>query len=566
LASTKDYYTANARHLFERYESLASEQVHAAWLDCLPDQAGAALDIGAGSGRDAAWLASRGWEVVAVEPCAAFRKLAAEKHRQDNILWIDDRLPSLRMVRAMNTPFRLILVGAVWMHLTPRQQEKAFRVLSDLLAPGGILVITLRHGTVTDDRKFHPISAEILRRMATARTLQTVLYQRSPDAMDRHDVRWEILVFRLPDDGTGSLPLLRHIVVNDEKASTYKLALLRVLVRIADGAPGMVLSRNDDWVTLPFGLLGLYWIKLFKPLILDNHFRQHANPRAGFSFARSDFRALAKFSVFDLRVGRAFAEDSARIITGAIRDACRTIQIMPAHYTKWPGSSRPVFEAEWRTVRTSAHSIILNKEFLTGFGSFRVPASLWQAFSHLACWLEPAINREWITLMEGYNGAREYGTDEYHRALTWDEGRRDTTEARQHVESLVQRGKSVHCVWCGNRLRDSRHFEIDHCLPWAYWYNNDLWNLMPANVTCNGQKRNMLPSAELLLDARERITDWWQQSWLQEGLETRFAEEAKAALPLPATGDLLERVLTGLQIQRMRLRIDQQIKEWSWSA
>ena len=41
-----------------------------------------------------------------------------------------------------------------------------------------------------------------------------------------------------PDDGTGALPLLRHIVFNDQKSSTYKLALLRTLVRIADSAGG----------------------------------------------------------------------------------------------------------------------------------------------------------------------------------------------------------------------------------------------------------------------------------------------------------------------------------------
>jgi hypothetical protein len=34
------------------------------------------------------------------------------------------------------------------------------------------------------------------------------------------------------------LPLLRHLVLVDEKASTYKIALLRSLARIADTANG----------------------------------------------------------------------------------------------------------------------------------------------------------------------------------------------------------------------------------------------------------------------------------------------------------------------------------------
>jgi protein-L-isoaspartate O-methyltransferase len=51
-----------------RYESVAAETVHGWLVDLLPNAPALVLDIGAGTGRDAAWLASRGLEVVAVEP------------------------------------------------------------------------------------------------------------------------------------------------------------------------------------------------------------------------------------------------------------------------------------------------------------------------------------------------------------------------------------------------------------------------------------------------------------------------------------------------------------------
>ena len=72
---------------------------------------------------------------------------------------------------------------------------------------------------------------------------------------------------RLPDDGTGALPLFRHVILNDDKSSTYKLALLRSLSRIADGAAGYARTRGDDQVAVPLGLVALYWIRLFKPLL-----------------------------------------------------------------------------------------------------------------------------------------------------------------------------------------------------------------------------------------------------------------------------------------------------------
>jgi hypothetical protein len=49
-------------------------------------------------------------------------------------------------------------------------------------------------------------------------------------------VTWETVCLKLPDDGTEALPLLRHVILNDSKSSTYKVALLRILVRIADSA------------------------------------------------------------------------------------------------------------------------------------------------------------------------------------------------------------------------------------------------------------------------------------------------------------------------------------------
>ena len=51
------------------------------------------------------------------------------------------------------------------------------------------------------------------------------------------------MALRLPDDGTGALPLLRHVILNDQKSATYKLGLLRALCRAADGQAGLARER-----------------------------------------------------------------------------------------------------------------------------------------------------------------------------------------------------------------------------------------------------------------------------------------------------------------------------------
>ncbi len=564
---TVKYYSDNARKLASRYYSLDPESLHASWSRFIPDNPGIALDIGAGSGRDANWLADKGWDVVAVEPCKAFRQLA-KPGSHANVIWQDDELPELKSLRTAGHRFNLILLSAVWMHVSPNKRERAFRIIGELLAQGGILVFTLRHGNDEQenlDRGFHEVSSGELEQLAKQRALAQVYYESSEDNLARPDVHWETVVFQLPDDGTGSLPLLRHIIVNDDKSATYKLGLLRALIHIAEGAPGMVSKRTDDKVEIPFGLVGLYWLKLYMPLVLQHELPQ--NPRHDISnrrylgFAKDNFYQLNRFSSFDLRIGAEFDSEHARFVIGAIRDICENIQKMPAKFITHPGRDDPVFSCNKETVQlTNIKFWRIDKETLSQFGVFEIPAEIWQCMGQYACWLEPVIVNEWVRLMQGYQ--TRYDDSIYYRALQWDEGQRDTQPARSRVQQLLQKGKTIHCVWTDEKLRNE-HFEIDHCFPWSRWYNNDLWNLMPASVTANGQKREKLPSAPLLHNSRERITDWWSAGYINSTMKEQFLMEAQAALPLLNNDSSdLAIIFEAVMHQRARLKANQQLLEW----
>lgn len=124
------YYSDHANDLFRFYQSADPALLHQSWSDLLPEQPGLACDIGAGSGRDAAWLASKGWDVIAVEPTEALRKLGEQytsnqAAQQGSVTWLDDRLPELKRLRALDQRFQLILISAVWMHLKPSEHERA---------------------------------------------------------------------------------------------------------------------------------------------------------------------------------------------------------------------------------------------------------------------------------------------------------------------------------------------------------------------------------------------------------------------------------------------------------
>lgn len=567
------YYGENAEELFNRYRKIDSEQLHSDWIHNLPKQPGLACDIGAGTGRDADWLAEKGWEVIAVEPESNFRERAQEVSHP-GVVWLDDKLPELTKLRKLNRQFNLILISAVWMHIPGSKRERAFRILTDLLAPGGILVISLRHSSSQEElksRRMFPVSIAELKSFASDRAVSIRSITERPDGQGRGYVHWQTVVLELPDDGTGSLPLLRHIIVNDDKASTYKLGLLRTLVRIADGAPGMVLKQTDEYVELPFGLVALYWIKLYMPLVLSERLIQSPSHKPeenrGLGFARpGHFYELSKISPFDLRVGATFSPDIAPIIVGSIRDAARNILEMPANFITYPGQGRQVFDCNRRSglYRKGTHWRI-DKESLSEFGSFRVPLSLWQCFSQYACWIEPAILNEWVRLMENYNV--QYDRSIYDRAFQWEDSKRNTNHVREIAKAvqsqLAAQNESLVCVWSGKKIGSSG-FDIDHCFPWSRWFNNDLWNLMPANKTVNNQKREKLPSALTMHEARERILDWWELAYGSDSMRQQFQDEAESALPLVSEStSSLSDIFEAMLYQRLRLRVDQQLLEWS---
>ena len=261
---------------------------------------------------------------------------------------------------------------------------------------------------------------------------------------------------------------------------------------------------------------------------------------------------------YDLRVGASFDADWAGVVTGAIRDACRNITQMPTRYITYPGQNRPVFEFEWKTFRAGHEAIVISKPYLLRFGTFRVPTPLWQTMGQYACWLEPAILREWSGLTQGW-GISDYQSKDMH-VFDWEEGRRDTRIAASRFAELTDEGIHVPCVWSARNIKTPH---IDHCFPWARWLNNDLWNLLPSSATANSSKGDKLPSASAMSDARGRIVEWWRHAYLESPLKQKFLLEAGSSLPqLVDREPGLEDIYTAMLHQRARLKSDQQLAEW----
>ena len=567
------WYNAHAETAVARYESTSFERVHGWLADLLPTAPAAILDVGAGSGRDAAQLSRMGYDVVAVEPSDPMRKLGRVQHADCSITWLDDQLPALKRTFATGLSFDVILLSAIWMHIAPTDRPRAFRKLITLLKPGGLLAITLRKGPDDDNRGFHPVTVDELRRLARDHGAYVERESTDDDQMGRGDVRWSQVAIRLPDDGTDALPLLRNVILNDSKSSTYKLGLLRVLCRIADGAFGLAEEQDQDHVSIPMGLVALTWIRLYKPLIDADIPQSPVNTHGGhkLGFVRHDGIERLDISHHDLRVGAQFTSDTVAALHRALSDVTSTIVRMPVRYMTYPNSSDPILPVRHKGTPDRPPPLkggSLTPGYLASFGTLRVPIHLWMAIRRLSVWIEPAIVAEWKQIMRTYAGRQGRPLDELAlaRAMAWLDPERDVRVAREEADRLLVAGP-LRCVWTGRRL-SRRNFDIDHCFPWAIWPCGDLWNLMPAHRQVNQhEKRNLLPGDRILRQAEERIHDWWNGAYRTAQnplLADRFALEAAASLPgVTPASDGLDDYYAGLALQRVRLKHNQQAPEWT---
>jgi SAM-dependent methyltransferase len=135
--NTGDRAYWNQRYAEERWTEEPSS-----WLTRNTDlllQSGRALDIAGGTGRNALWLAARGWQVTVVDVSDVALKLAADRAEELDLRLITT-LGDLSTDRLPDGPWDLVIV----FHYLDR--ELLPRIAS-VLRPGGVLIGALATST-----------------------------------------------------------------------------------------------------------------------------------------------------------------------------------------------------------------------------------------------------------------------------------------------------------------------------------------------------------------------------------------------------------------------------------
>lgn len=228
---------------------------------------------------------------------------------------------------------------------------------------------------------------------------------------------------------------------------------------------------------------------------------------------------------------------------------------------------RPILTVMQRKGVSQRGPVLINEQYLRGFGEMRVPSAVWRALQRYSVWIEPALVEEWMRLMKLYAGSqgRELERDRAAAAMTWSSPERDVQIARPQADRLLET-RRIHCVWSGRALSPAS-LDIDHCLPWSAWPCSDLWNLMPASRPVNQhEKREKLPSVRLMRASQDRIMTWWEAAYRTAApvVRERFDHEASTTLPCPDSAGLdLDDLFEGVLSQRSRLQFNQRVPEWA---
>lgn len=125
--------------------------------------AGRVIDLAAGEGRNAIWLAERGWSATAVD----FSAVAIERARglalarlEDEVDRITFAVGDLLRVRPERRAYDLVLL--VYLHVAPEDRWLIMRSAAEYVAPNGLLLVVGHHRDNLESGVGGPQDPEIL--------------------------------------------------------------------------------------------------------------------------------------------------------------------------------------------------------------------------------------------------------------------------------------------------------------------------------------------------------------------------------------------------------------------
>ena len=326
---------------------------------------------------------------------------------------------------------------------------------------------------------------------------------------------------------------ISKIIERDSKSTTYKFALLRgVIDIIQDNSPYITFSRGR--VHFPLGLLIEKWMLYYYPFLESSIKIPQINGGANLAFGThfqkiiSEYQNRGGFSVFynDLKnkgIPKNLEADFI-LLSKKLKD---TITLMPMKYIGRSINREyySIFQFE-SGVKTRSNGIDIGF-LIKAYGTFSVPMDYYDAFQLLGSFIggQDSLLFKWAEFSVTASGKTLSVDNVLGKVMMTPITERQITESKQIFRSILLKEGKVFCVWSGKEISK---YDVDHLIPFSIWKNNDLWNLLPSDAKTNRQKRDKIPSANLIEKRRDQIIYYW--NLLSEKQSDRFNKEIQTSL------------------------------------
>jgi hypothetical protein len=324
------------------------------------------------------------------------------------------------------------------------------------------------------------------------------------------------------------------IIERDSKTTTYKFALLRgVIDIIQDNSP--FLSFSKDRVHLPTGLLIEKWMLYYYPILESSIYIPQINGDTNLAFGVqfkkiiSAYSNIGGFSAFynDLK-NKGIPKNLQSDFLELARKLKDTITRMPMKYIGRSISNDYYSIFDFDSGKSGKNSSGVDVEFLiNNFGSFSIPLDYYEAFRFLGSFIsgQDSILFKWAEFCVSASGKDLSIEKVLNEVLKSPITERDVAESKQIYKSILKKEGKVFSVWTGKPIAS---YDVDHMIPFSVWKNNDLWNLLPSQASTNNQKRDKIPSVDLIERRKDLILHYWELIYKNQS--HRFQKEIQIAL------------------------------------
>ncbi len=326
---------------------------------------------------------------------------------------------------------------------------------------------------------------------------------------------------------------ISKIIERDSKTTTYKFALLRgVIDIIQDNSP--YISFVEKRVQIPTGLLIEKWLMYYYPILQSQTSIPQINGETNLAFSNqlckliADYESRGGFSAFynDLK-NKGIPEDLQSDFFELAKKLRDTITKMPMKYIgrSITNDFYSIFNYENQTIKR--RSTIDIETLIKDFGTFSIPFEYYEAFKILGSFIngQDSILFKWAEFSVNASGSNLSVHKVLNEVLKSPITLRDIKESKKLYKDILQKEGNIYCVWTGRKISN---YDIDHLIPFSVWKNNDLWNLLPSDKRINNQKRDKIPTPEIIERQKNLILDYW--GIILESQSKRFQKEIQVAL------------------------------------